>query len=806
MTKKTNLKLMNQPQPEIISDYQLAQLSRQASLIGRKEVLTGKAKFGIFGDGKEVAQIALAKCFQKGDWRSGYYRDQTMMLALETLTITQFFAQLYADTDPDREPCSAGRQMNSHFATRFVNDAGKWSDQTSTYNSSADASPTASQMARLLGLAYASKMYRGLSSMKRAEGFSRSGQEVAFGTIGNASTAEGIFWETLNAAGVLQVPMALSVWDDGYGISVPNKYQMTKESISEIVEGFASKKDGVGIDIYVVPGWDYLKLVEAYRNGVEKVRKTHKPALFHITELTQPQGHSTSGSHERYKSKSRMAFEKDNDCLVKMREWILAEGHADRQFLDQIEKQAEEEVKRCKEDAWRNFQEPIQQKRQELLKVLGDCENTLESGANRDDFHQLAAELERAPNLNKRTVMSYARKASFLGVLGGGTTETLAAFMRKYDYENRAVYSRYLYSESDNSPLNVALVPPQYDDKCEELPGHDVINRYFHEVFSNNDKVFAIGEDIGFLGGVNQGFKEIQEKFGELRITDTGIREATILGQGIGAAMRGLRPIVDIQYLDYLLYCFQTLADDLATLHYRSAGGQLAPVIIRTRGHRLEGIWHTGSPMGMILGGCRGVHVCVPRNFVQASGMYNTLLGGDDPGIVIEVLVGYRYRERVPHNLGEFNVPLGVPEVLIKGDDLTLVTYGACVRIAEEAVTFLKKAGISVELIDVQTLLPFDIQHIIGASVEKTNALICLDEDVPGGASAFMLQQVLEKQKAYECLDAPPVTLSAQAHRAAYGSDGDYWSKPNQDDIVEAVYSLMRERDPQRFPRDLHNS
>jgi pyruvate/2-oxoglutarate/acetoin dehydrogenase E1 component/TPP-dependent pyruvate/acetoin dehydrogenase alpha subunit len=803
-TPKGKLRVVEQPATAIIADYRIAYMSRQASLIGRKEVLTGKAKFGIFGDGKEVAQIAMAKAFRPGDWRSGYYRDQTFMMALGACTVQQFFAQLYADTDLEHEPMTGGRQMNAHFSTRYVDADGSWMNQKRLHNTSADMSPTAGQMSRLVGLGFASKLYRGNGELADLDQFSVKGDEVAFGTIGNASTAEGIFWESLNACGVLQIPVAISVWDDGYGISVPNRYQMTKESISEITKGFQDEHGkgagGLpGIDIHKIPGWDYAALCEAYAKGIDKVRREHTPALFHIYDLTQPQGHSTSGSHERYKKPERMAFEEREDCLRRMRDWMVSTGAASSEELSTIETECLADVERQRQAAWRDFMGPIEADRDRLI---GIYEALLAEGPG--DPKAVEAQigaLKKAPALMRRTVMSSARR-TLLAQRGqdGAARKQLVQFVDAYGKDNRDRFSKWLLSETERSPLAVKEVKAVYDANPEQVPGSDVIAMHFDSLMERDPRVFIIGEDVGQLGGVNQEFKGLQEKYGEIRISDTGIREATILGQGIGAAMRGLRPVVDIQYLDYLLYCFQGMSDDLATLHYRSAGGQIAPVLIRTKGHRLEGIWHTGSPMGTIIHGVRGIHVCVPRNMVQAVGLYNTLFQGDDPALVIEVLNGYRLREAVPSNLSEFTIPLGVPEVVLPGKDVTVVTYGACVRIAEEAAKLLADIGVTIEIVDVRTLLPFDRFHVIGASVEKTNAVIFFDEDVPGGAAAYMMQQVLEGQGAYECLDAKPRTLTAEPHRSAYASDGDYWCKPSTEDLVEAVYDMMRERDPSRFP------
>ena len=795
---KSTLHIVDTPHAAIISDYRVAYVSRQASLAGRREVMSGKAKFGIFGDGKEVAQIAMAKAFEKGDWRAGYYRDQTFMMAIGELTVKQFFAQLYADTDLEHEPASAGRQMNSHFSTRYIREDGSWTNQAKSYNSSSDLSPTAAQMAKLVGLGYASKIYRQNKLLDGNELFSNKGNEVAFGTIGNASAAEGIFWESLNACGVLQVPVAISVWDDGYGISVPNKYQMTKESVSEIIKGYQYEKGKGGVDIYVVKGWDYPALVEAYARGIERVRKEHIPALFHIIDLTQPQGHSTSGSHERYKSAERMAFEETEDCLRKMKEWMIETGVSTEKNLEAIEAESLAEVERQKDEAWREYLQPLEDDRKKLVAVF-EC---MKSDLQKQDVIDTAINsLKRAPTLMRRVVAASARQTLMkLRDEPKKVRKALVEFIDEYQKVNQSRYSKWFMSETDRSALNVKPVKSIYSDKPEMIPGNEVIQRCFDHLMGTDPRLFIIGEDVGVLGDVNQNFKGLQEKYGEIRITDTGIREATILGQGIGAAIRGLRPVVDIQYLDYLLYCFQLLSDDLATLHYRSAGGQIAPVIVRTKGHRLEGIWHSGSPMGMIINGIRGMHVCVPRNMVQAVGFYNTLFASDEPALVIEVLNGYRVKEAVPTNLKDFKLELGVPEVLIEGSDITVVTYGACVRVAEDAAKFLKQFDIDVELVDVQTLLPFDRYNIIGASVEKTNAVLFFDEDVPGGCAAYMMQKVLEEQNVYEYLDAAPRTLTAKPHRSAYASDGDYWSKPSAEDLVEIIYEMMRERNPGKYP------
>jgi pyruvate/2-oxoglutarate/acetoin dehydrogenase E1 component/TPP-dependent pyruvate/acetoin dehydrogenase alpha subunit len=782
---------------QVLKDFVIACQSRHASLLGRKEVLGGKAKFGIFGDGKEIAQVAMARAFQRGDWRSGYYRDQTVMMALGELSLKQFFAQLFADTDVQNEPASAGRQMNNHFGTRLVSETGEWLDQLAQPNTSSDISPTAGQMARLVGLGYASKLYRDNKRLHSATKFTRKGNEIAFGTIGNASTAEGLFWEAMNACGVLQVPVLMSVWDDAYGISVHAKYQTTKESISKIMAGFDYEKELKGIAIHVVKGWDYEQLVSTYQAAADACRREHIPQLVHVIEMTQPQGHSTSGSHERYKSKERLKWEDDFDCIVRFRAWILDKKLASEKELATIEAEAQKAAENAKNEAWEEYLRPLEKERTEALTLL----ESLGTKTGRQDLcNKTSQELQRSPTLFRRNIQSGLKRLLFqFSDLDQDTKLPLIRFIERYEAINQRRYSSHLMSETEKSPLLVNDAAPTYSASSEKVDGRQIIQRFFEKVITRDPRIFICGEDVGQLGGVNLEFEGLQEKFGELHITDTGIREATILGQGIGAAMRGLRPIADIQYLDYLLYCFQGMSDDLATLHYRSAGGQIAPVIVRTKGHRLEGIWHTGSPMGTIINGIRGMHVCVPRNMVQAAGMYNTLLKGDDPALVIEVLNGYRIKETMPDNIGDYTVPLGVPEILSEGRDVTLVTYGACVRIAQDAMKLLEAVGISVELVDAQTLLPFDRFHRIKDSVAKTNALVCMDEDVPGGAAAYMLQQILEEQKAYEHLDAAPRTLAAKPHRAAYASDGDYYSKPNAEDVFELIYDMMRERFPARF-------
>ncbi|MBI2839062.1 MAG: transketolase [Acidobacteria bacterium] len=786
---------------EIVEDYRLGYRSRIASLIGRKEVLTGKAKFGIFGDGKEVPQLAMAKAFREGDFRAGYYRDQTFMFATGMSDISEFFAQLYANPDPVLEPASAGRGMSCHFGSRLIDEQGRWKPQVRSRNSSADISPTAGQMARLLGLAYASKLYRHEPSLQgdHVSGFSFGGNEVAFGTIGDASTSEGVFWEAVNAAGVLHVPMVVSVWDDGYGISVPTACQTTKGSISDVLAGFNRNGGPDGYDIYVVKGWDYLALCDAYMQGVEKVRRDHIPALFHITELTQPQGHSTSGSHERYKPSERLAWEEEHDCLGRMRAWMVSEKIATAEQIDHWEAEDRQLVERARSEAYEAYTAPIRQERAHVLSMLHRMAG--ESGEAQTAVGTIATELSNALTLTRKIVQSSIVKA--LAAIRGveiPIKSELAAFLRRYREENIRRYGSHLYSESAESPMRVREIRPVYGENPEVVDGRVVLQRCFDYHFRTNPLVVALGEDVGKLGDVNLVYEGLNERYGDLRVTDTGIREATIVGQGIGMALRGLRPIVDIQYIDYLLYALQVISDDLATLHYRTRGGQKAPVIIRTKGHRLEGIWHTGSPMGMILSALRGLHVCVPRNMTQAAGFYATLLQADDPALVVEVLNGYRLKERVPSNLGVFTVPLGIPETIREGTDVTVVTYGACCRIAVEGAEALQRAGIGTEIIDVRTLLPFDVGQTIVRSLARTNAVLFLDEDVPGGASAFMMQQVLEEQRGYEHLDAPPRTLTARPHRAAYGTDGDYFCKPNADDVFEAVYALMRERDPARFP------
>jgi 2-oxoisovalerate dehydrogenase E1 component len=779
---------------QIIADYKLACESREVSLLGRKEVLTGKAKFGIFGDGKEVAQIAMAKQFQDGDFRSGYYRDQTFMMAIKALSIKEAFAGLYAHPDVDKEPASAGRQMGGHFSTRNLDKDGNWKDLTAQKNSSADISPTASQMPRLVGLAQASKVYRQNKELHSGfEKFSNKGNEVAFGTIGDASTSEGLFWESFNAAGVLQIPMVMSVWDDGYGISVPKKYQTTKSSISEALKGFQRSEGSPGYEIFKVKGWDYVNLIKTYEEAVALSREEHIPVLIHVEELTQPQGHSTSGSHERYKSEEQLNWAKEYDCIAKFKTWIIEHDLATEEELDIIAKQAKNDVRIEQKEAWREFKTEILSEQDELFSILKKAHGNELIGSISQDILSTTDPI-------RKDILSNARKALYS--LRNGNDEIrveLQTWIENYRKLNHDRYSSHLYSESASSPLKIGEIEPTYasDDMVD---GRIVLRDNFEALFKKYPELLTFGEDVGKIGGVNQSMEGMQEKFGEVRVADTGIREATIMGQGIGMAMRGLRPIAEIQYLDYLLYALQIMSDDLATVRYRTKGGQKAPLIVRTRGHRLEGIWHSGSPMGVILGALRGIHVCVPRNMTTAAGMYNTLLQGDDPALIIEPLNGYRSKEKLPSNLSEFTVALGVPEIVKKGEDLTIVSYGSTFNLVQEAAETLSKMKVDVELIDARTLLPFDKNHVVAESLKKTNRLMIVDEDVPGGASAFLLDKILNEQKGYYLLDSRPVTVSAKAHRAAYGSDGDYFSKPNHEDIVEAAYGIMHEFNPSAFP------
>ncbi len=780
---------------EVLNDYKIAFTSRTISLIGRKEVLTGKAKFGIFGAGKELPQIALAKVFKDGDFRSGYYRDQTWMLAAGIVTIQELFAQLYAHADINEEPHSAGRQMNAHFATKSLDTEGNWNPLTKQKNSSADLSSTAAQMARAVGLAMASKKYRAIKDLKSKTDFSIKGNEICFATIGDASTSEGLFWEAINAAGVMQIPLFVNVWDDGYGISVPTKYQTTKGSISEALSGFSSTKEKTGWTIKVLEGWNYPQLVQAYRESSQACRKNHEPVLFHIRELTQPQGHSTSGSHERYKDAERLQWEKDWDCLEKMKTWIIEAGFADLEQIEKIEKEAKAEVISAKNRAWSSF-------RASLRGQMEECQVLLKKQNQQVLLSGLFTEMSRALNPSRADVLEYCKKALLLlrNTPEDTAKKELLEYSRSLKNAGNQLYAKHQHNERSSSALNQTIIPKLFSQDSKKINGFQVLNKCFEAAFGRDERLLAFGEDLGHIGDVNQGFSGLQEKFGIDRIFDTGIREATIMGQGIGLAMRGLRPIAEIQYLDYFIYGLQPLTDDLAPLQYRTYGQQRAPLIVRTRGHRLEGIWHAGSPMAMILNAVRGIHLCVPRNMTQAAGMYNTLFKAEDPAIVVEVLNGYRLKETLPDNYDTFTVPLGVPEILMEGEDVTVVTYGACVREAEKAVKILTDLQISVELIDIQTLLPFDRYEIILQSIKKTNRVIFLDEDVPGGASAFMMQQVLEKQGAYSYLDSSPATITAKEHRTAYGSDGDYFTKPTSTDIVEGVYNLMHESNPQEFP------
>ncbi|WP_103925402.1 alpha-ketoacid dehydrogenase subunit alpha/beta [Algoriphagus boritolerans] len=783
---------------EVLNDFRVAVTSRHASLMGRKEVFMGKAKFGIFGDGKELAQLAMAKAFQPGDFRSGYYRDQTFMMAIGELSVQQYFAQLYAHTDVEAEPASAGRLMNGHFATRSLDKNGDWKDLSKMYNSAADISPTAAQMPKLLGLAYASKLFRENKELKDLKKFSVNGNEVAWGTIGNASTSEGMFFESINAAGVLQVPMVISVWDDGYGISVPQEYHTTKGSISEVLMGFERNENKKGFEIIRVKGWDYEGLKQAFNSAGNLARTSHIPVLIHVEEMTQPQGHSTSGSHERYKSAERLQWEKDWDCIAKFREYIISNGIATDDALDQIESEAKTEVKRQKDAAWNEFSGEIKKEIQEVVQLL---KTTAEKSTRKVVLLQMAEDLSKTLNPIRKDVISTVRKALLLLRFDGEALKSgLKSWYKLQEEKNFDRYNSHLYSQTEWSAEKVKVVPASYNEKSAMVDGREILQAFFDYTLEKDPRFFAFGEDVGKIGDVNQAFSGLQAKYGEMRVSDTGIRECTIIGQGIGTALRGLRPVAEIQYLDYLLYGLQMLSDDLASLLYRTKGGQKAPLIVRTRGHRLEGVWHSGSPMGMILSSLRGMIICVPRDMTQAAGMYRTLLESDEPALVIECLNGYRLKEKMPANLGEYNVPVGKPEILREGKDITVVTYGSMCRIVGEAAEVLSEIGISVEIIDVQTLLPFDTFGIIGESVKKTNRVLFADEDVPGGASAFMLQQVIEGQNVFKYLDCEPQTLAAKPHRPAYSSDGDYFSKPSTDDVVEKVYRIMHESNPKKFP------
>ncbi len=786
----------------ILRDYRIAFQSRQASLIGRREVFTGKAKFGIFGDGKEVAQVALARAFRPGDFRSGYYRDQTLMLALGLLTVEQFFAQLYADADLEREPCSAGRSMTAHFSTCMLEEDGRFKNLVNQVNVASDVSPTGSQMPRLVGLSYASRLYRELPELQgMMERFSRNGDEVAFGTIGNASCAEGMFWEAVNAVGVLQSPMLLSIWDDGYGISVPNEHQITKGDLSAVLSGFrrapGSQK---GYDLYAVQGWDYAGLCETYLSAVQIVRREHVPAIVHVTEMTQPQGHSTSGSHERYKSRERLDWEAEFDPVHKMKEWMIEQGIATHQELDAAEEEDQRMVREAQRRAWDAFRAPIDAEKAEVLGLLDELARESSHGA---EIGKIRHELERQQGAFRRDLLA-AIFSALVETAGAGedlpAARRLAGWKKEQERVNEDRYSSHLYSATPRAAIHIEPVPAVYADDAQVLNGFEVLNACFDEALARMPHVIAIGEDVGKIGDVNQGFAGLQAKYGPLRVTDTGIRETTIMGQAIGMALRGLRPIAEIQYLDYVLYGLQILSDDVATLRWRTKSRQKAPIIVRTRGHRLEGIWHSGSPMAGLLNLVRGMYVCVPRNMTQAAGFYNTLLEGDDPALVVEVLNGYRLKEKLPANIGEMRVPLGVPELLREGTDVTIVTYGACCRIALEAARKLAEVGIEVEIVDVQTLLPFDTGSRIVESVKKTNRVLFLDEDVPGGTTAYMMRQVLDVQGGFAWLDSAPRALAGKEHRPSYGSDGDYFSKPNRETVFEAVYEMMHESDPGAYP------
>lgn len=788
---------------EVVHDYYIAWLSRHLSTLGRKEVLTGKAKFGIFGDGKEIAQIAMAKNFRNGDWRSGYYRDQTFLIASGISDGDEFFAQLYGDTDVDNNKGSGGRSFNNHYCSRTLNEDGTWKALTKMKNSAADLSPTAAQVPRLLGLAYASKLFRHNEDLQAYTHLSDKGNEVAFGTIGDASTSEGHFFEVMNAAGVLQVPLVMAVWDDGYGISVPKKLQTIKSSISETLKGFKSENDSNGILIYKGKGWDYPGLCKMFAEGISTSRRNHVPVLFHVEDMVQPLGHSTSGSHERYKSPERLEWEKQHDPLLKMKEWMLEAGIADEKMIDEIQSSAFEEAKTARDRAWKKYRTPINKERDELLSIIGKKSCACKTSGV-DKISIIAKNLKQIKNPIRKDIISAAKKTLHNICLDCNQRAelqvSLGRWLNQQKLENYERYNNQVYNESEFSALNVEEIKPVYNRDSPEVYGREIIRDNFNYLFKAYPLLVTFGEDTGKLGDVNQGLEGMQEKYGELRVTDTGIREASIIGQGIGMALRGLRPIAEIQYFDYLLYGLQTMSDDLATLFWRTKGGQAAPLIIRTRGHRFEGIWHAGSPLSMVINSIRGVYVCVPRNMTQAAGMYNTLLKGQDPALVVEPLSGYRLKEKRPENTGKYTVPLGKPEILMEGSDVTLVTYGPCVNIAQDAVKQLKEFNIRVELIDVQTLLPFDINEIIVESVKKTNRIIFFDEDVPGGATAYMMHKVLEEQGGYQYLDTPPVTLTAAEHRPAYATDGDYFSNPNAENVFESVYKMMNDVNPSKYP------
>ncbi len=783
----------------LLNDFRIANESRQASLLGRKEVLTGKAKFGIFGDGKEIAQLAMAKSFKNGDFRSGYYRDQTFMFATGMLSIQEFFAQLYADPSIEAEPCSAGRMMNGHYGTRSLNPDGTWKDLTAMKNSSADISPTAGQMPRLIGLAYASKLYRAFPELANESIlFTRNGNEVAYGTIGDASTSEGLFWESINAAGVLQIPMVISIWDDGYGISVPAKFQTTKQNISELLCGFERTEDKNGYVILTGNGWDYSCLVELYEKAANIARTEHVPVLVHVREMTQPQGHSTSGSHERYKSKDRLTWEDEFDCIKKMKEWLINVAIATSEELDAIEEEAKKTVNQAKQNAWNNFLNGVTSETQQTVHFI----NKAAAESTNKVFIELIAQSLTELSIPERKdgIVAIKKALRYMKGENSAAKSNLVQFLNQQMLTNKDRYNDYLYSQSELSALNVAPVAIEYSASEQLIDGREVLQANWDVQLSKNKSIVIFGEDVGHIGGVNQTYAGLQAKYGENRLIDTGIREATIIGQGIGLAMRGFRPVAEIQYLDYLAYAIQILSDDLATLQYRTKGGQKAPLIVTTRGHRLEGVWHSGSPMQFILGALRGMHILVPRNMTQAAGFYNTLLKSDEPALVIEPLNGYRIKEKLPNNLGEFCLPLGHVEVINQGTDVTIVTYGSCVRVAQDAINQLSEHSISVELIDVQSLLPFDLDGQIAESIKKTNKVLFLDEDVSGGATSYMMQKVIEGQNAFKYLDFEPKTLTAKDHRPAYGSDGDYFSKPSAEDIFDAVYTLMHQYNPSQYP------
>ncbi|MAM29921.1 MAG: transketolase [Flavobacteriaceae bacterium] len=784
---------------EVLNDYKIAVTSRECSLLGRREVLTGKAKFGIFGDGKEVPQLAWAKAFQNGDWRSGYYRDQTFMMAIGKLTIEQFFAGLYAHTDIKADPMSAGRQMGGHFATHSLNDDGSWKNLTAQKNSSSDISPTAGQMPRLLGLAQASKIFRNVKGIENKTNFSINGNEVAWGTIGNASTSEGLFWETINAAGVLQVPMVMSVWDDEYGISVHARHQTTKENISEILKGFQRTEDENGYEIIRVTGWDYPELVEAYQRASKIAREEHVPVLIHVKELTQPQGHSTSGSHERYKSKERLEWEAEYDCNAQMRQWMLANNMATEEELTELEKDIKKQVRDGKKAAWTAFLAPQKEEQKEALTLLS---NLAESSANKTFIEKIKNDLAAESEPLRRSIAAATRKAlRYVVSEDSSEKRQLQDWINNYFERIQPKYSAHLYSEAEENAKTISEVKPTYNDGAEEVDGRVVLRDNFDALFNKHPEALIFGEDAGEIGDVNQGLEGMQEKYGELRVSDAGIREATILGQGIGMAMRGLRPIAEIQYLDYILYCLQIMSDDLVTVRYRTNGTQKAPLIVRTRGHRLEGIWHSGSQMGGLVHLLRGMYILVPRDMTKAAGFYNTLLETDEPALIVECLNGYRLKEKMPTNLGEFRTPIGVVETVKEGTDITLVSYGSTLRVVQEAAKELQQVGIDAEIIDVQSLLPLDLNHDMVASVKKTNRLLVIDEDVPGGASAYIMNHIVDTQNGYQYLDSKPQTLAAKPHRPAYGTDGDYFSKPSAEDIFETVYEVMHEANPANFPK-----